>query len=215
MWSFMMSAAACVLGCGNGKSDLGDLLSLQCEAHRCSTFDEAPMSDDYAIELETESALLAVQSGRFSSDSRLVAGDVVLRPDDPSCVPSSDHPCRLVLKRLRLDIGSFRLPTTQGDVHLENVVLSVKAPLGLVNSGSGYVVAVETDVETCGRTNGLADSAVAALGAGVSLNVDFQNETLPVGGAFPVRFHFGKIECEALDATAMVVSAARAPWTRL
>jgi hypothetical protein len=139
---------------------------------------------------------------------------VVLHASDPECVASSDHPCVVTLKRLRFELGSFTLPTTHGDVELEQVVASLAAPLELVDAGIGYIADAGSELQSCMLVDGTADSATTALASNLELNLDFANEGLTLTGSLPVSFHSGDWECSSLDLTATVVSAGLLPWSK-
>jgi hypothetical protein len=124
-------------------------------------------------------------------------------------------PCTLVLERLRFQISDFMQPTTEGDLEVEDVVVSVLAPVELVDSGGGYFLAAGvTGAQTCATVNGTRDSATVALGEDASMNLDIPRQTFSLLGRFPVRFRAGSDGCEKLDATATVSASGRSPWAR-
>ena len=118
-------------------------------------------------------------------------------------------------ERLRLELSSATLPTSEGDFELDGPVLSIRAPIELSDSGGGYFLeAGVTGVQTCMSVDGRRDSATVALGDDVSMNIDIPNETFSLNGRFPLRVHVGENECNTLDATATVSASGRMPWTQ-
>jgi hypothetical protein len=185
----------------------------ECRATFCGAVDRGPLPGDYAVELDTAGAFVSLEIDGQRADAGLTRGQFVFTADDPTCAGSATTPCTIVLQRLQLDLGSFTLPASEGELSLTDVVLSVLAPIELVNAGSGYVLtAGNTGVRTCASVNGTRDAATVALGDDGSMNVDFPNETLSVEGRFPLRFRAGSDGCEKLDATATVIAAGRSPW---
>ena len=199
---WVLGVASFALACGT-----------ECRASSCAKVDLEPAASDQVIELDSETALVHFVIDGLGSDEGLVGGEVAVEPEDASCVASSDHPCVISLKRLRVRLSSATLSTTDGDVSLENPVVSVKAPLTLVDSGSGYVVPGGAEAQTCVSVDGRADSATARFAGDVSMNIDFEQQGFSLQGSFPVRFHVQGGSCKVFDATASVVAAGQRPWT--
>ena len=172
-----------------------------------------PGATDYKIELDRDAAFVHFVIDGVESDQGLVGGEVAVEPEDASCVASPDHPCVISLKRLRVRLSSATLSTTEGDVHLENPVVSVKAPLTLVDPGSGYVVPSGAEAQTCLSVDGRVESTTARFGADTSVIIDFENQGFSLEGPFPVRFHVEDGECKVFDATATVIASGERPWT--
>jgi hypothetical protein len=197
-----------------GLATLALACGAECEKSRCTSVDLAPGANDYVMELDSGTAFVYFVINGFESDQGLVGGEVAVEPDHPSCVASSDNPCAISLKRLRLRLSSATLPTSEGHVTLEDPVLSVEAPQVLVDSGSGYFVPRGTGVQTCMSVDGRADSARTPLASDARMLIDLENDGFSLQGSFPVRFHVEGGECKVFDATANVVSSGRGPWVR-
>jgi hypothetical protein len=187
----------------------------ECDETPCGSVDRGPQPGDFVVALDTENTFVFFAIDGHESDQGLVAGEFVFTTSDPECVASSNNPCAITLRRLRLELSSATLPTSEGDVRLEDPVLSINAPINLVDSGGGFFLqAGVTGVQTCMSVNGRRDSATVALGDDVSMNIDIPNETFSLNGSFPLRFHAGTAECQTLDATATVSASGRMPWTQ-
>jgi hypothetical protein len=198
----------------NSEANLSNILPQPCRARPCPSVDEAASADDYVILLDSATAVVSWDANGHTSDAALNDGVVVVHASDPECLASSAHPCSVTLKQLRLELGSLSVPTTDGEVELEQIVTSSAGPLELLDEGSGYVAKAGTELQSCMLVDGAADSATAMLASNVELNLDFANEGLALTGSLPVRFHWGEWECSTLDLTATVVSAGRVPWSK-
>lgn len=217
----MTSARALVFGmalswaaCTNDEGDATSILPLPCRPRQCPAVDEGPSAEDYTIDLDTATALVTWDADGFTSQASLYGGVVVLHAGDPECVASSDHPCVVTLKRLRLELGSLTTPTTHGDIELEQVVASLVAPLELVDAGLGYMANAGSELQSCMLVDGTRDSATTVLASDLELNLDFANDGLTLTGSLPISFHSGDWECSTLDLTAALISTGLSPWSK-
>jgi hypothetical protein len=187
----------------------------ECDETPCGPVGRGPQPGDFVVELDTETADVLFAIDGHESDQGLVAGEFVFTTTDPECVASSNNPCTIVLERLRLELSSATLPTSEGDFELDEPVLSIRAPIELSDSGYGYFLDPgQTGVQTCLSVDGRRDSATVALGDEAGMNIDVPNESFSLNGRFPLRFHAGDDECQTLDATASVSANGRVPWTQ-
>jgi hypothetical protein len=212
-------ALVCVLAllsaaCTSEEGSAPSILPRPCRARPCLTLDQEPSADDYVVNLNAATALLTWDADGLTSQAELQGGVVVLHATEPECLASSGHPCSVTLKRLRLELGALTIPTTDGDIELEQIVTSLVAPLELVDAGPGYVANAGSELQSCMFVDGTADSATVPLASSIELNLDFANEALALTGSLPVPFHVGAWECSTLDLTATVVSAGLAPWSK-
>jgi hypothetical protein len=202
MRAWVVGLASVALACGS-----------ECKTGTCAKVDLEPGAADDVIALDTDSAFVHFVIDGIGSDQGLAGGEVVVEPEDASCVASADHPCAIVLKRLRVRLSSATLSTSEGDVSLVDPVVAVKAPLALVDSGSGFFVPHGTEAETCVSVDGRADAETAPLVGDPAMIIDFERQSFSLQGTFPVRFHIQGGECKAFAATATVVASGRTPWT--
>src|SRR6185503_14439026 len=100
----------------------------ECDAKGCERVDREPQTGDFVIDLDTETALVHFSIDGHESDQGLRGGEVVFTSDDPACSASSTTPCTITLVRLRLELSSATLPTSDGDVRLDEPVVSVRTP---------------------------------------------------------------------------------------
>jgi hypothetical protein len=197
----VMALCGLVLACGS-----------ECKEERCATVDRGPRDGDLVIALDTESAFVVYEVEGFEANAGLPGGQIVFTTNEPSCIASSNRPCRLTLHRLRLELSSMVQPTTDGDVDLDDPVLTVETPVELVDLGSGFVLEPGVNVQTCVSVNGRSSAATDPLEAPVTLTLDFANRTSVLEGTLPVAYSFGSDECVLQRATATITAAGVSPW---
>jgi hypothetical protein len=199
---FVLSLAALVGGCGS-----------DCDSSACKKVDREARSGEFVVELDADTAFVAYQIDDFQSDMGLAGGELVFSTEKPSCVASSDNPCRITLERLRVELSSMTQPTTEGSVELNRPVVSLVAPLELVDDGGGFFLDPgRATVQTCVSVDGRPDSAIAPLRKPFAVMLDFENRTASFEGALPVRFRFGESECVEREAEATILATGEGPW---
>jgi hypothetical protein len=187
----------------------------ECGAKPCGAVDRSAERGDYAVELDTETGFAAVEFGGQSSDFGLTGGEFVFTTLDSECAATPETPCTIVLERLRIELSSFTQPTSEGDLQIDEPVISVRAPIELVDSGGGFFLDAETTgTQICSTVNGTRDSATLALSDPASMNVDIPRQTFSLEGQFPLRFRAGSDGCETIDGSATVVASGRSPWAQ-
>jgi hypothetical protein len=187
----------------------------ECEPVSCEKVDRGPREGDVVIALDTATAFVRYAIDDFESDLAVTAGELVLTTDDAECVASSDHPCTVTLERLRIALSSMSQPTTEGNVRLDDPVLSLVAPFELTDAGGGFVLEPErARIQTCVSVDGRPDASIVPLEQPLTLGLDFANEGASLEGTLPLAFAVGGNECVRKRARATIVVSGKTPWKR-
>jgi hypothetical protein len=186
-WSPLILCFSVVTGCGKGE---------------CTKFGGCPQVDEDAgagarlVTLDQD-ALLFFESG--FTPVVLSGGEVIFTPTEPGCVASMDHPCQLVLQRLQFRVGNFDIPYSDGSrLAVDEPVVSLTAPVELVDNGSGYFVPASSVFQTCASVDGRRQSDSAASQDILVLHVDDMSQSLSVSGAFVLAVHADDDDCSQL-----------------
>jgi hypothetical protein len=202
MKCFVLSLAALAWGCGS-----------ECDSRPCKMVDREARSGEFVVELDAGRAFVSYRIDEFQSDMGLAGGELVFSTETPSCVASSDNPCRITLQRLRVELSSMTQPTTEGTVELNRPVLSLVAPLELVDEGGGFFLEPgRATVQTCVSVDDRPDSALAPLRKPFAVTLDFESRTSSFEGALPVRFGLGESECVQKEGEATILATGETPW---
>jgi hypothetical protein len=155
----LLVAAASVAACTNKGIDFESLLPHPCEPESCPTTDLAPDSKDFVIKL-APGQLISLEVQQVTSFQSVTGGEVVLSKDlaDPPCYGESGVAgCKVTLKRLRLELESTQVNSSVGTFSLDDVVVSLVAPVTLETTGTGALLPSGSTVQTCMSLQGVSE----------------------------------------------------------
>jgi hypothetical protein len=148
---------------------LAALGSVGCGETECANGCPKPSTDladgDVRLEFVTESAFALLAP---DGDAAVMAGELVLHPEQPGCIASSTRPCPATVRRLSFRISDLTL----GESRIEHPTLSLAEPIDLVDTGFGLVIPEKTSVRSCVRLDGNEQGTVGPSPSAVSMNYD-------------------------------------------
>lgn len=185
-----------------------------CDPVTCSRVDQNATSTDIRVELAS-GVLFAVTIDGEQGLATTSGGEVVASADDWYCWSTSTVPCRITLKRLRLQFSRIEFETTAGNtVRLQEVTSAIATPLVLEDSGLGYEVPSGTKVISSLDVDGQSDCGEASTAQSSLLSIDVFQQILTFDGTLPLTFHLTNNNCQQLSGQLSGLIGGVRPWAQ-
>ena len=145
-----------------------------------------------------------------------LAGELVVRSDEPGCVASPEHPCRVRIRRLEVRPKNFTTAgyTSADQLELTDIRLALEAPFSVEDDGLGVVIDEGRTVHSCLAVDGTKQHATGASESPTLLNLDDRSGSIQaasIEGVWPLVLFDVSNECRVRVARVSITAEAFPP----